>query len=153
VYLHGEWRDLVPRKNDIRDSVQMLKFYLFVRKKHPTQGKHNALQKLAYFLLPWAGALAVITGIAIWKPVQLAPLTNLLGGYVWARYWHFVAMLAIVILSVIHIFMIFAVDPYSIQSMITGGYDERNSPEARNARPFYHLLPRKQSRASAGDTA
>jgi Ni/Fe-hydrogenase b-type cytochrome subunit len=148
VYLHGEWRDLVPRKNDIRDSVQMLKFYLFVNKKHPRQGKHNALQKTAYFLLPWAGAVTVISGIAIWKPVQLAPLTNLLGGYVWARYWHFLAMLLIVILSVIHVFMVFAVDPYSIPSMITGRYDERHSPEARNARPFYHLFPRRQPTAA-----
>jgi Ni/Fe-hydrogenase b-type cytochrome subunit len=149
VYLHGEWRDLVPRKNDIRDSVQMLKFYLFVNKNHPRQGKHNALQKMAYFLLPWAGAVAVITGIAIWKPVQLSLLTNLLGGYVWARYWHFLAMLLIVILSVIHVFMVFAVDPYSIPSMITGRYNERHSPEARNARPFYHIFPRRQPASSA----
>ena len=38
--------------------------------------------------------------------------------------------------------MVLAVDPYALRSMITGGYDERLSPEARNARPFYHLLPR-----------
>ena len=38
--------------------------------------------------------------------------------------------------------MVFAVDPYSITSMITGNYDPTLSPEARNARPFYHLLPR-----------
>ncbi|HEY3747409.1 MAG TPA: cytochrome b/b6 domain-containing protein, partial [Gemmatimonadaceae bacterium] len=69
VYLHGEWRDLVPRKGDIRDSWQMVKFYAFKRKDHPHQGKHNALQKTAYFLLPFAGALAVLTGLAIWKPV------------------------------------------------------------------------------------
>ena len=93
-------------------------------------------------------AFAVATGIAIWKPVQLSLLTDLFGGYVWARYWHFVAMLVIVILSVIHVFMVFAVDPYSIPAMITGNYDERNSPEARNARPFYHLFPRRQSAQS-----
>ena len=52
-------------------------------------------------------------------------------------------MLAIVILSVIHVFMVFAVDPYSMTSMITGNYDPSLSPEARNARPFYHLLPRR----------
>jgi thiosulfate reductase cytochrome b subunit len=143
VYLHGEWRDLVPRKGDIRDSVQMVKFYLFVRKGHPHQGKHNALQKSTYFALPLVGALAVVSGIAIWKPVQLSWLTDLLGGYVWARYWHFIAMLVIVILSVAHVFMVFAVDPYSIPAMITGNYDERNSPEHRNARPFYHLFPRR----------
>jgi thiosulfate reductase cytochrome b subunit len=143
IYLHGEWRDLAPRKGDIGDSWQMVKFYLFVPKNHPRQRKHNALQKATYFLLPIAGVAAVITGIAIWKPVQLSWLTALLGGYVWARYWHFIAMLVIVILSVVHVFMVFAVDPYSIPSMFTGNYDVQQSPEARNARPFYHLFPRR----------
>lgn len=141
VYLHGEWRDLVPRRGIVRDAWQMTRFYLFVRKDHPRQGKHNALQRLTYFALPIVGVIAVVTGVAIWKPVELAPLTNLLGGYVWARYWHFWAMLLLVALSAAHIFMVFAVDPYSIRSMITGGYREEWSPEARNARPFLHLLP------------
>jgi len=143
VYLHGEWRDLVPRKGDIRDSWQMVKFYTYRRKDHPHQGKHNALQKTAYFLMPIAGVFLVLTGLAIWKPVQLSWLTTLFGGYVWARYWHFVSMVALVALSVIHVFMVFAVDPYSLTSMITGNYDEKRSPEARNARPFYNLFPRR----------
>jgi len=149
IYLHGEWRDLVPRRRDPSDAWQMIRFYLFVRPDHPRQGKHNAMQKFTYFTLPVLGVLAVVTGVAIWKPVQLAPLTRLLGGYVWARYWHFLVMLAIVVMSVVHIFMVFAVDPYSIRSMVTGGYDEANSPEARNARPLYHLLPRRRTRETA----
>lgn len=52
-------------------------------------------------------------------------------------------MVALVALSVVHVFMIFAVDPYSLKSMITGNYDEKLSPEARNARPFYNLFPRR----------
>ena len=143
IYLHGEWRDLTPRRGDLRDSWEMIKFYLFVRRDHPEQGKHNALQRLAYFSMPIVAALAVISGIAIWKPVQLAWLTSLFGGYVWARYWHFVAMAAIVVLTVGHVFMVFTVDPYSIRSMVTGRYREDLSPEARNARPFVHLLPRR----------
>ncbi len=143
VYLHGEWRDLAPRRGDLRDTWEMLKYYLFVRKDHPLQGKHNALQKGAYFVMPWIGAVAVISGIAIWKPVTLAPLTNALGGYQWARYWHFLAMTAIVVLAVGHVFMVFAVDPYSLRSMTTGGHSDRFSPEARNARPFLNLWPRR----------
>jgi thiosulfate reductase cytochrome b subunit len=145
IYLHGEWRDLVPRRGDIRDSWEMVKFYMFRRKDHPHGGKHNALQKGAYFAMPVFGALAVITGLAIWKPVQLGWLTNLMGGYAMARYWHFLVMIALVALAVGHVFMVFAVDPYSLRSMITGGYNEDNSPEARNARPFYHLLPKKKT--------
>ena len=145
IYLHGEWRDLVPRCGVVRDSLEMLKFYLGRRKVHPRQGKHNALQRTVYFALPWLGAAAVITGIAIWKPVQLGPLTHLLGGYVWARYWHFVVMLALVVLTVGHVFMVFAVDPYSLRSITTGGYDESKSPEARNARPFVNLRGRPRA--------
>ncbi len=152
IYLHGEWRDLVPRRGDLRDAWQMVKFYAFVRRDHPRQGKHNALQRSTYFALPVVGIASVITGLAIWKPVQLGLLTDLLGGYVWARYWHFLAMLLLVVLAVIHVFMIFAVDPYSLTSMITGTYDERLSPEERNARPFYHLLPpRRPTKARASE--
>lgn len=141
VYLHGEWRDLAPRRGDARDALEMARFYLFLRRDHPRQGKHNAMQKLAYFALPWLVALIVVSGLAIWKPVQFAQLTNLLGGYAWARYWHFVAMFTAVVLAAGHVFMVFAVDPYSLRSMVTGGWSERFSPEARNARPFINLLP------------
>jgi Ni/Fe-hydrogenase b-type cytochrome subunit len=144
VYLRGGWRDLVPRRGDLRDSWEMVKFYLYARKNHPHQGKHNTLQKLSYFAFPVFAVLQVLTGLAIWKPVQFAPLSDLFGGYVWARYWHFVAMVVLVALALVHVFMVFAVDPYSIPAMITGGYDERFSPERRNARPFYHLRPRSE---------
>jgi thiosulfate reductase cytochrome b subunit len=145
LYLHGEWRNITPRRGDLRDAVEMVKFYLFVRKQHPHQRKHNALQKLAYFLMPLLSIVLVLTGLAIWKPVQLAPLANMFGGYAWARYWHFMAMALLVLLAVVHIFMVFTVDPYSLRAIITGWYNSANSPEARNARPFYHVLPRRVS--------
>jgi thiosulfate reductase cytochrome b subunit len=47
LFLHGEWRDIAPRRGDARDAIEMIKFYLFVRRDHPHQGKHNALQKSA----------------------------------------------------------------------------------------------------------
>ncbi len=149
IYLHGEWRDLVPRRGDVRDAWEMTKFYLFVRKRHPHQGKHNALQKFTYTAIPVLCALAVITGVAVWKPVSLALLTNALGGYVWARYWHFCVMLLLVIVSLIHVFMVVSVDPYSLRAITTGGYDSERAPELRDARPFYHLFTRARRREDA----
>jgi Ni/Fe-hydrogenase b-type cytochrome subunit len=143
LWLHGEWRDLAPRRGDARDAWQMIRFYLFLRPDHPRQGKHNALQKLAYFALPWIAGVAIVTGIAIWKPVSLGWLADLMGGYVWARYWHFLAMVVLVLVAAVHVFMVFAVDPWSLRSMITGRYDESDSPEARNARPFLNLRRRR----------
>lgn len=142
LFLHGEWRTLRPVRGDIRDAIEMAKFYLYIRPMHPHQGKHNALQKTTYFVMILCGIMAVVTGIAIWKPVTLGWLTNLLGGYAIARWWHFLAMLILALLTLAHVIMVFAVDPYAIRAMTTGGYDEdRFSPEARNARPFVHLLP------------
>ena len=139
IYLHGEWRELVPRRGLLRDGWEMVKFYLALRRDHPRQGKHNVLQRMVYFSMPLVGVIAVLSGLAIWKPVQLSLLTAMFGGFVLARYWHFLATLALVALSVGHIFMVFAVDPYSLRAIVTGGYDPSKSPEARNARPFVNL--------------
>jgi Ni/Fe-hydrogenase b-type cytochrome subunit len=146
IYLHGEWRDLTPRRGDARNAWEMIKFYLFARRDHPEQGKHNALQRATYFSFPIIGFVLVITGLAIWKPVQLSLLANLLGGFVWARYWHFVAMWMLVLLSIIHVFMVVTVDPQSLRAMITGYYNPAKSPERRNARPFY-----RSTRAEVND--
>lgn len=143
IYLHGEWRDLVPRRGTPRDAWEMVRFYLWLEREHPRQGKHNALQRMAYFSMPWIAAVIVLTGIAIWKPVTLGWLAALFGGYQWARFVHFVAMLSLVAASLAHVFMVFAVDPYSLRAIITGRYDESLSPEARNARPFVNLRPPK----------
>lgn len=143
VYLHGEWRDLVPRRGDVRDAWQMVRFYTFARPDHPTHGKHNALQKSTYFVMPIIGALIVLSGIAIWKPVSLGWLTSLFGGYVIARFVHFACMAVLVLLSIVHVFMVISVDPYSLRGMITGGHNDELSPIARNARPFLGLLPRR----------
>jgi thiosulfate reductase cytochrome b subunit len=144
LYAQGEWRELAPRRGDARRAWEMIAFYAFARKNHPHQGKHNALQKTAYFAMPIIATVIVLSGIAIWKPVQLHWLTMLFGGYVWARYVHFMAMVLLVLLVLGHVFMVFAVDPYALRSMISGWYDEDLSPEVRNARPFYHLLPKRR---------
>jgi thiosulfate reductase cytochrome b subunit len=147
LFLHGEWRDIAPRRGDVRDAKEMIRFYLFVRKDHPHQGKHNALQKSAYFAMPVLGAIIVLSGIAIWKPVTLGFVTALFVNYKWARFVHFVAMALLLFLALVHVFMVLTVDPYSLRSIVTGWYDRARSPEARNARPFYHLFgPGRPSR-------
>jgi thiosulfate reductase cytochrome b subunit len=149
IFLHGDWRDIAPRRGDARDAIEMIKFYLFVRKDHPHQGKHNALQKSAYFVMPILGAILVFSGLAIWKPVTLGWLTAIFVNYKWARFVHFVAMVLLLLLAAAHVFMVFAVDPYSLRSMITGWYNRARSPEARNARPFYHLFASSAAKPSA----
>jgi len=144
LWVKGEWRELAPRRGSIPDATEMAKFYLGLRRKHPIQGKHNALQKYAYSTMIVLGVVSVVSGVAIWKPVSLGWLAAAMGGYHLARWWHFTAMLSLGLLVVVHVVMVFAVDPYAIRAMTTGGYDDdRFSPEARNARPFTNLAPAK----------
>ena len=55
----GEWRSLLFRPRDIGPAIQMQLYYLRLRKEHPPQGKHNALQKGAYTFIVGLGAISV----------------------------------------------------------------------------------------------
>jgi len=121
----GEWRALLFRPRDVPGAVEMAKYYLRLRRDHPPQGKHNPLQKLAYSSIVGVGALAVLSGCAIYKPVQLAWLTTLLGGFQAARYWHFWTVWIFVAFLLAHVALVFAVDPASLRAMFTGWYRGR----------------------------
>ncbi len=121
----GEWRSLLFRPSDIGPAIQMQLYYLRLRKTHPPQGKHNALQKGAYTFIVALGALSALTGFAIYKPVQLAWLIRLFGGYELARYWHFWAVWLFVGFTLLHVALVFLVDPASLRAMVTGRYRGR----------------------------
>jgi thiosulfate reductase cytochrome b subunit len=98
-----------------RDMVAALSFRLPHEK-----GVYNAVQKLLYLGVLFAGVMIVISGLAIWKPVQLWFFVDPLGGYFIARYVHFFCMAAIVTFIVIHILLVLMV-PKVLPPMITGG--------------------------------
>lgn len=123
--ISGEWRKLLFRPRDLKPTVEMTKYYLRMRKEHPPQGKHNALQKAAYSGIILLGALSVLSGFAIWKPVQLSWLAALFGGFQLARYWHFWAVWLFVAFTVVHVILVFAADPASLRAMLSGAYRGR----------------------------
>ena len=127
IYLtvSGEWRALLFRPRDVPRAWAMQLYYLRVRREHPPQGKHNALQKAAYTSIVLLGALTVLTGFAIYKPVQLGWLTALFGGFELARYWHFLAVWVFVGFTAIHVILVFVVDPASLRAMFNGWYRGR----------------------------
>ena len=116
----GEWRSLLFRRRDVGPAVEMQLYYLRLRREHPPQGKHNALQKGAYTGIVVMGAISVLSGFAIYKPVQLWWLTALFGGFELARYWHFVAVWIFVGFTLLHVVLVLMVDPASLRAMVTG---------------------------------
>jgi thiosulfate reductase cytochrome b subunit len=89
------------------------------RLAHDDLSVYNAVQKLLYLGVILAGVIIVLSGLAIWKPIQFQELTALFGGYEAARYVHFFAMAAIVGFVIVHVVMALLV-PRSLRAMITG---------------------------------
>jgi thiosulfate reductase cytochrome b subunit len=86
---------------------------------HDDLSHYNAVQKVLYAGVILCGVLIVLSGLAIWKPVQFQELTALFGGYDFARYVHFFAMSAIVGFLVVHVALALLV-PKSLRAMIVG---------------------------------
>jgi len=110
-------RKLVPIRP--AEVLSDLKSALTGKLSHDNLSVYNAVQRLLYLGVILAGIVIVLSGISIWKPVQLQELTALFGGYDTARYVHFVAMATIVGFLLIHVIMAVLV-PRSLRAMILG---------------------------------
>src|ERR1700712_4688335 len=89
------------------------------RLSHADLTKYNYVQKLLYAGIIVVGVVIVLSGLWIWKPVQLQYLTALFGGYDVARYVHFICMALIVAFLVVHVALTLLV-PKSLRAMIIG---------------------------------
>ena len=96
-----------------------IKAALTFKLAHDDLSHYNAVQKLLYSGVILCGILIVLSGIAIWKPVQFQELTFLFGGYDAARYVHFIAMALIVGFLLVHVALALLV-PKSLRAMVTG---------------------------------
>ncbi len=96
-----------------------MKAALTFRLSHDDLSVYNAVQKLLYLGVIASGFVVVLSGLAIWKPVQLQTVTMIFGGYDAARYVHFLAMAAISGFLVVHVLLALLV-PKSLRSMIIG---------------------------------
>jgi thiosulfate reductase cytochrome b subunit len=110
-------RRLLPIRTS--EVIADMRAALAGRLSHGDLSVYNAVQRLAYLGVILASVVIVLSGLAIWKPVQLQELTALFGGYEAARYVHFFAMAAIVGFLLVHIIMALLV-PRSLRAMITG---------------------------------
>jgi thiosulfate reductase cytochrome b subunit len=102
-----------------RDIVADMAAALRGKLAHDDLAVYNAVQKLLYLGVILAGVVIVLSGLSIWKPVQLQWLTALFGGYDAARYVHFFAMSTIVLFLVVHVVVSLLV-PKSLRAMIIG---------------------------------
>jgi thiosulfate reductase cytochrome b subunit len=92
-------------------------------------GVYNSIQRLFYVGVVAAIVVMILSGMAIWKPVQFQPLGSLMGGYEGARLVHFFGMSAIVAFLAVHLALVLIV-PSTFFPMISGSARKRARAEA-----------------------
>jgi thiosulfate reductase cytochrome b subunit len=111
-------RDFLPvgPVSFFRDFIAAARFRL----AH-TLGRYNAVQKVFYWGVMALVLIMIVSGIAIWKPVQTYPLEVLFGGFQGARLVHFLAMCGIVAFLLVHLALV-ALVPSTLIAMIVGRF-------------------------------
>ena len=99
----------------LREALDALR----LRLEHDDLSVYNAAQRAAYLGAIVLILLLVLSGLVLWKPVQLYALGMLMGDYEGARYVHFFCMAGIVLFVLVHVLMVVLV-PRSLPSMFTG---------------------------------
>src|SRR5262249_36305759 len=116
----GEWRYLLPNRHSFREAWQVLLHDLHLSQVAPPRRKFNGAQQIAYTTVIAMGAGSLLAGLAIYKPVQFAWLTSLLGGYEMARWEHFWLTIGYVLFFLIHIAQVIRAGWNNFRAMITG---------------------------------
>ncbi len=121
TFFSGQWRYLLPNRHSFKEAWQVLLHDLRLRKTAPAiSNKYNAAQRIAYSAIIVMGIGSILTGLAIYKPVQLSWLCTLFGGYVMARIIHFILTIGYVLFFLIHIIQVIRAGWNNFRAMITG---------------------------------
>ncbi len=118
----GEWRRrLFSPRRDARNAWETLLHDLRLRKQSPAPaGLYNGMQRLSYTGVLAVAPLLVLSGLAMYKPVQLPRLTALVGGYDVARALHLLVLAALALFTIVHVVQVI-LHPRTLVDMTAGG--------------------------------
>ncbi len=116
----GNFRQVLFLPRDIPGTWPMIRYYFFFGRKPPETGTYNPLQKLAYTSAILLGVLSLLTGMVLFNPVQFSVLASLMGGFHWARVWHFGVLCALVLFVLGHLVMVALHGWSNFMSMLSG---------------------------------
>lgn len=116
----GEWRELLPNRHTLRDAWHVVLHDLRLRKEPLPDVKFNGAQKLAYTGVIVMGVFSLLTGLAIYKPVQFSWLAFLFGGYQGARFLHFWLTVGYVAFFLVHVAQVIRAGWNNFRAMVIG---------------------------------
>lgn len=129
--LSGEWRHLLPKRNSFREARHVILRDLGLRQMQVPMQKFNGAQQIAYTGVIIMGIGSVLTGIAIYKPIQLSWLCFLMGGYASARIFHFAITIGYIIFFSIHVVQVIRAGWNNFRAMVAG-FEVQKKDEQHN---------------------
>ena len=126
-------RMLLPIR--LHDLLAAIKDALRLRLAHDDPTQYNAVQRVLYIGVILVVVLIVLSGLALWKPVQFSEFASLFYDFQTTRVIHFLCMTAIVLFLVVHVGLALLV-PHTLVAMVTGGPElcDAVDPEPRAER-------------------
>ncbi len=116
----GAWRELVPNRRSFKEAWHVLLHDLYLRKEKPPQRKFNGAQQIAYTSIIIMGFGSLMTGLAIYKPIQFSFIAKILGGYEAARLEHFILTIGYVLFFIIHIVQVIRAGWNNFRAIVAG---------------------------------
>ncbi|HHY60323.1 MAG TPA: Ni/Fe-hydrogenase, b-type cytochrome subunit [Clostridia bacterium] len=116
----GKYRDYYEYKPEPGKILQVVKYYCFVGDAPAYRGRYNALQKLAYFTIPFLIIYQACTGAALAMPDRVAGFVQALGGLANVRALHYFGTWLFICFVLIHLYMVLTEKPYQIKVMFFG---------------------------------
>ncbi|RYX84073.1 thiosulfate reductase [bacterium] len=127
VAFSGEWRYLLPTRKSFAEAFQVVLHDLKIRKRPLPRAKFNGAQRFAYTGVVIMGFGSLVTGLAIYKPIQLAIITRVLSfsflgatGYEVARWLHFWLTIGFCGFFLVHVAQVIRAGWNNFRAMITG---------------------------------
>lgn len=118
--ISGQWRYLLPGRDTLKEAIQVVLHDLHLSKTPLPRKKYNGAQQIAYTSIVLMGAGSLLTGLAIYKPVQFSFLTALVGGYPMARFIHFWLTIGYCLFFLVHIAQVIRAGWNNFRAMVTG---------------------------------
>jgi thiosulfate reductase cytochrome b subunit len=115
-----EYKLIFPNKSSLKEAWLVLLHDLHIKKGLPPQKKYNAAQRIAYTGVIIMGLGSLLTGLAIFKPVQLYWLCAIFGGYEWARAEHFILTILFTLFFLVHIIQVILAGWNNFRGMVAG---------------------------------
>jgi len=131
---YASWRVFIPlTKQQRKDFVGGLKFYLFITKKAPYAVGHSAVASITYLVVFLLFIFEIVSGFALYSQTHLKSIIfSLLGGWLLGvmnvqtiRLWHHVVMYFLIGFTIIHVYIgwyLDSIEKNGVMGSIFGGY-------------------------------